>query len=93
MKTKLFLIRQSANGHYWTCSSEHGTGWVSVPKQAFSPSELTRNLRLLIDNEWFSTCEILELHIQEVNESPKYSDSLKAIKDIVKEIEVIDGDR
>lgn len=62
MKTKLFIIKKSNEESYWNCSSEHGTGWnPHYPKQAFSPSELTKTLRLLIDEGWFIHSEIIEL--------------------------------
>ena len=63
MKTKLFVIRQLGRDLYWNNSAEHGCGWnPGNPKQSFSPSELTKQIRSLIDNEWFTDCEILELH-------------------------------
>ncbi len=60
--TNLFIIKQRGRNLFWTCSDEHGCGWHDGnPKQSFSPSELTRELRLLIDMNWFTHCEILEL--------------------------------
>lgn len=67
--TKLFVLRKRNGGKgdydYWTCSSEHGTGWCRNPKQSFSPSELTREIWRLIDNGWFVDCEIVELAVME----------------------------
>lgn len=66
MRTKLYVIRQRGRTLYWTCSTEHGGGWNDGrPKQSFSPSELTRELRRLIDEDWFTDCEILELRTDE----------------------------
>ena len=64
-RLRLFVIR-NGEGQYWTCSSEHGSGWHGdQPKQAFSPSELARTIRLLIDQGWWQDCEVLELRHRE----------------------------
>lgn len=62
MKTKLYIIKKYTQEQYWTCSTEHSTGWATRPKQAFSPSELTREIRRLIDNDWWCDCTIIELY-------------------------------
>jgi hypothetical protein len=50
---------------YWCCSSEHGSGWTPhQPKQAFSRSELTKEIRRLIEEGWFTDLEILQLSIE-----------------------------
>lgn len=66
IKTRLFVIRKRKTDQFWNSSTEHGTGWNDgYPKQAFSPSELTEQIRLLVDNDWLTGCEILELSIAE----------------------------
>jgi hypothetical protein len=63
-RTRLFIIERRSGDElvYWNCSGEHGSGWnPHYPKQAFSPSELTKTLRLLIDEGWFADCTIREL--------------------------------
>lgn len=68
MKTKLFIIKQKDRELYWNHSAEHGTGWnPNTPKQSFSPSELTKEIRMMIDNNWFTNCEILEMWLEENN--------------------------
>lgn len=65
MSTRLFVIRKRGTDQFWNGSGEHGSGWnPGHPKQAFSPSELTKQIRLLIDRDWFADCEILELIIR-----------------------------
>jgi hypothetical protein len=67
MNTRLFVIRKQGSNQYYACSSEHGCGWnPGHPKQAFSPSELTAQLRVMIDNDWLENVEILQLHLREV---------------------------
>jgi hypothetical protein len=68
MYTKLFVIEQEGGTEriFWTCSAEHGSGWTpGHPKQSFSPSELTAQLRSMIDHGWFCTVIIRELKIPE----------------------------
>lgn len=68
MKTRLFVIRKRGTDQYWNCSIEHGSGWnCGNPKQSFSPNELTKTLRLLIDENWFCSIEILELKLPEAD--------------------------
>lgn len=71
---KLFVIERTASDGkgklYWACSTEHGAGWHSgYPKQAFSRSELTAEIRRLIDEGWFCDAMIRELHVRQ-EESP-----------------------
>lgn len=62
---RLYLIKQRGREMYWACSAEHGCGWhPGNPKQSFSPSELTKELRRLIDEKWFVDLEILELMVR-----------------------------
>jgi hypothetical protein len=64
MRSRLFVIKKRGQNQYWNNSSEHGCGWNDrYPKQSFSPSELTKGLRLLIDQGWFVECEIIELRL------------------------------
>lgn len=68
-ETNLFVIERrdvtSMESYYWSCCPEHGTGWnPGTPKQAFSPSELTKTLRQLIDEGWWSDCKIKMLHFK-----------------------------
>ncbi len=64
MRSRLFAIKKRGQNQYWNNSSEHGCGWNDRhPKQSFSPSELTTQVRLLIDQEWFVECEIIELQL------------------------------
>jgi hypothetical protein len=66
---KLFLIeRPVSNGgpSYWTCSTRHGSGWSPRPKQAFSPSELTAEIRRLIDDGCLGDGDCIRtLHLKE----------------------------
>lgn len=75
METKLFVIKQRGRNLYWTCSAEHGSGWSEPnPKQSFSPSELVKEIRRLIDEKWFTDIEVLELRIGEPNGGPCEAD-------------------
>lgn len=67
MKTRLFVIKKIGTNQFWNCSHNHGTGWWNSghPKQAFSPSELTKEIRVMIDNDWFADCEILVLQVRD----------------------------
>lgn len=59
---RLYVIKQKGRDLFWACSSEHGTGWhPGHPKQSFSPSELVKEVRRLIDEQWFVDLEVLEL--------------------------------
>lgn len=76
MSTKLFVIKKNDCNQYWLCSAEHGSGWSDGhPKQSFSPSELVKEIRRLIDEKWFQDIEILELKLCDKNgpqcESPQ----------------------
>ena len=51
-KVPLVVIRMRHQEEYWTCSSEHGSGWNSHPKQSFSPSELATQVGLLARQFW-----------------------------------------
>ena len=63
-KTRLFVVRKRFQEQFWTCSSEHGSGWNDGhPKQSFSPSELTREIRRLIDQGWMTDLIVIELTI------------------------------
>ena len=48
----LFVIETTGTERlFWTCSSEHGCGWQPhQPKQAFSKSELCKQLASMIEN-------------------------------------------
>ena len=60
--TGLFVIRKLTQPQFWQCSTEHGAGWhPGRPKQAFSRSELTAELRRLIDEGWFCSIIIMQL--------------------------------
>jgi hypothetical protein len=61
----LFVIKQIGREMYWTCSSEHGSGWQEGdPKQAFTKSELSKEVYRLIDKGWWVDCEIKQLGIR-----------------------------
>lgn len=65
VNTKLFVIKQRGRDLFWTCSAEHGSGWNSNnPKQSFSPSELVKEIRRLIDEKWFTDIEVCELIVR-----------------------------
>lgn len=60
----LFVIRQLGRDLYWNCSTEHGCGWnPQRPKQAFSKSELTREILRLIEGGDLSSVEIIQLRL------------------------------
>ena len=64
METKLFVIKQKGRNQFWCCSAEHGSGWTDgTPKQSFSPSELVKEIRRLIDEKWFTDIEVCELRL------------------------------
>ena len=64
MSSKLFVIKQRGRNLFWTCSAEHGSGWNDGnPKQSFSPSELVKEIRRLIDESWFTDIEVCELYL------------------------------
>lgn len=64
MSTKLFVIKQRGRNQFWNCSAEHGSGWSDGhPKQSFSPSELVKEIRRLIDEKWFTDIEVCELRL------------------------------
>lgn len=64
MRSRLFVIKRRGQNQYWNNSAEHGCGWNDHhPKQSFSPSELTAQIRLLIDQGRFVQCEIIELQL------------------------------
>lgn len=70
MKTRLYVIEQAnrpdAERVFWNCSTEHGCGWhPGNPMQAFSPSELAKELRRLIDQDWFCDVVVRELTVAE----------------------------
>jgi hypothetical protein len=64
MKVPLFVIKKLDVDQYWACSAEHGTGWTPRPKQSFSPSELVREVRRLIDEGWYQDLQILRASIE-----------------------------
>lgn len=65
LPARLFVIAQRGRDLYWSCSTEHGCGWTPHhPKQAFSPSELGKEIRRLIDEGWWADCEVFQLRIQ-----------------------------
>ena len=75
MKTKLFVIKQIGRPLYWCCSA-HGCGWdEGNPKQSFSPSELVKEIRRLIDEEWFQDVEVLQLVARD-NNGPQCEDEM-----------------
>jgi hypothetical protein len=60
----LFVIKQIGRPMFWTCSSEHGSGWnPGVPKQSFTKSELQKEIFRLIDKGWWIDCEVIQLGI------------------------------
>lgn len=60
----LFVIRQLGRKLYWCCSTEHSCGWTEhQPKQAFSKSELSKQVFNMIDRGCWCDIEILELSI------------------------------
>jgi hypothetical protein len=64
MDARLFVIKQRGRDQFWNCSAEHGAGWNDRhPKQSFSPSELTKEIRRMIDDKTFCDVEILQLAI------------------------------
>lgn len=67
VRSGLFVIRTTsksdAKPQYWSCSTEHGTGWCAQPKQAFTKSELSKEIFQIIDRGWFQSIEIVELQI------------------------------
>ena len=65
MEAGLYVIKKSSCEQYWMCSSVHGTGWnPHHPKQAFSKSELAKEVRRLVDNGLGKQrLEIIELAI------------------------------
>ena len=69
MWTRLFVIeREGAGGPaWWCCSPEHGSGWHDkYPKQAFSKSELVREIARLIEEGWMpSVVRVRELQLGE----------------------------
>ena len=66
MDTKLFIIKQRGRDLFWSCSAEHGSGWTDgKPKQSFSPSELVKEIRRLIDEKWFTDIEVCELILRD----------------------------
>jgi len=51
--SRLFVIKKRYQDQFWCCSTEHGSGWSEGhPKQSFSPSEVTKEIRRLIDSHW-----------------------------------------
>lgn len=72
MKVPLFVIvQQGSEPLYWTCSIDHGCRWSpGKPKQAFTPSELTKAIRMLINSDWFNDCEIRQLSVSDAVEQP-----------------------
>lgn len=67
-RTGLFVIRSCATSgdgkqQYWSCSTEHGTGWCSVPKQSFTKSELSGQVFDIIEHGHFQDMEIIELRV------------------------------
>jgi hypothetical protein len=64
VKIPLFVIKKLDVDQYWACSAEHGTGWSPSPKQSFSPSELVREVRRLIDEGWYQDVQILRASIE-----------------------------
>lgn len=66
METKLFVIKQRGRNLFWCCSAEHGSGWNEPnPKQSFSPSELVKEIRRLIDEKFFTDIEVCELRLND----------------------------
>lgn len=62
--SRLFVIRQLGRDLYWNCSTEHGCGWhPHYPKQAFSKSELVRELSRMIEAGIFQSVEIIQLRL------------------------------
>ena len=63
----LFVIEQlrtDTDRAFWECSTEHGCGWsLQKPKQAFSKSQLAREIASMIDRGTFCTVVIRELSL------------------------------
>jgi len=56
------MVRSDGNRHFWTCSTTHGCGWnPDHPKQAFSKSELSREIFQMIDRGRFCPIIIRQL--------------------------------
>jgi hypothetical protein len=62
-KIPLYVIKQKGRDLYWCCSAAHGCGWTSPPKQAFSRSEVRKELQFLIEKNWFTPVDIIQLSI------------------------------
>lgn len=63
-KSKLYVIKQIGQDHYWCNSAIHGCGWtLRYPKQAFSRSELLKEISLALDKDYFTSIEIWELRL------------------------------
>jgi hypothetical protein len=68
VETNLFVIKQRGREIYWNCSADHGSGWNEEhPKQSFSPSELFKELRRMIDDKCFPDVEICQLIARTAN--------------------------
>lgn len=60
----LFVIKKKGQDQYWACPNAHGSGWCDRhPKQSFTKSELTKEIFRLIEHDWFTDLEILQLYI------------------------------
>ncbi len=63
ISARLYIIKQRGRDSFWGNSSEHGCGWhPDYPKQAFSKSELAKEIQSMIAGGYFVDCEILELY-------------------------------
>ncbi len=60
----LFIIKKLNAEQYWSCSTEHGTGWnPNEPKQAFSKSELVHEIHRLAYEGYFTNIAVIQLKI------------------------------
>lgn len=62
--TKLFVIRKKSQPQFWSRSTEHGCGWTDgFPKQAFSKSEMLKELQVLIDEGYWTDVTVCALQM------------------------------
>jgi hypothetical protein len=62
-KIPLYVIKQRNRELYWCCSAAHGCGWTPRPKQAFSKSEIKKEIEFLIERDWFTPVDVMQLSI------------------------------
>lgn len=55
-------IRQKSSGYWWECSTEHGAGWTTRIRQAWTYREATNELLAWLERGWsVDNVEIVEL--------------------------------